>query len=112
MRGDELVRAGGPNSLQYVSQLFAETGLADATGAVQPRFQKQLRILSRALAREFGDRVAIQIVDPWSLQGLWFCARHRVRSFPCLVIAKQYVSLEISQKELLEIIRQALDEES
>lgn len=111
-RGDELVRSDGPVGFRHASQWFFEAGLEDATGAAQSSFQKRLRILHRAFTREFGNKVALQVIDPWSLQGLWFCTRHRIRSFPCLVIAQQCMPLDLSQIEVLEIVRQALGKET
>lgn len=109
-RGDELMHSSGPAGFRFVRQWFSEAGLEDTAGVSQPDFWKKLRILSRAVKREFGGQVAIQVIDRWSLQGLWFCARHHIRQFPCVMIAEQSVSLDVSQTEMMEMIRHALNE--
>lgn len=107
-RGDDLEQ-GVPRGFQYADQVFAEAGLRDSTGeAPSVKFWQQMRILQRALKREFGDRVVLRVLDPWTLGGLWFVTRHRVRGFPCLVIAGQRYSPDTSLSELVEVVRHVL----
>lgn len=110
-RGDELVHGGGPAAFKYASQLFDEAGLEDAAGVTRSDFWRRLRILNRAIKREFGDRVMLRMINLWSLQGLWFCTRHHVREFPCIVIAEQHVPLDTPQEQMLEMVRLVLDRE-
>jgi hypothetical protein len=99
----------GPGGFLYVDQVFEEAGLRDATDALQAEdFRRRLRILERALRREFGSRVSMRALSPWTLRGLWFIVRHRLRDFPCLVIAGQRYPLEASVGEVAEAVRLAL----
>jgi len=100
----------GPGGFLFVDQVFEEAGLRDSTGATQTEdFQRRLRILQRALRREFGNRVSMSILNPWTLRGLWFITRHRLRGFPCLAIAGQRYPIETSVGEVVEAARLALE---
>jgi hypothetical protein len=107
-RGDELMRGGGPAGFGLAGQVFSESGLEDAAEVARPGFWQKLRILERAIAREFGNQVKLRIINPWSLEGLWYCTRRRIRQFPCMVIADQPLPLDTPQREIIEIIEQAL----
>jgi hypothetical protein len=36
----------------------------------------------RATRQQYGDRVAIRLIDPQSLGGMWKVLRHRIRRYP------------------------------
>ena len=100
----------GPGGFLYVDQVFEEAGLRNSTGATQTEeFQRRLRILQRTLRREFGNRVSMHILNPWTLRGLRFIVRHRLRDFPCLAIAGQRYPMETSVGEVVEAVRLALE---
>lgn len=107
-RGGDLVQHG-PGGFPYVDQVFEEAGLRDSADAPQAEdFRRRLRILQRALRREFGSRVSMVVLSPWTLRGLVFIVRYRLRDFPCLVIAGQRYPLEASVGEVVEAVRLAL----
>ncbi len=45
---------------------------------VPPRLRRALTYV----AHRFPGRLRVHWVDPWSLAGLWFCWRHRIRHIP------------------------------
>jgi hypothetical protein len=40
----------------------------------------------RAARKQYGDRVAIRLVDPQSLGGMWKVLRHRIRRYPTFFV--------------------------
>ncbi len=98
----------GPRGLWFVDEVLDEANLRAEKAAQLDVFARRVRVLGRALQREFGGRVKLRLLNPWTLGGLWFVVRHRVRTFPCVVIDRQSYELETSLEELVEAIRQAL----
>lgn len=109
IRGDEDL-AIGTRGTGYVDQILSEAGLRDGlnNGEKVSSFWQRLRVLHRALEREFGDRVIVQILNPWTLRGWWFAIRHRVQEFPSLVVEGQSYPPDISVNEMIEIVKKAL----
>jgi hypothetical protein len=107
-RGDDLEQHV-PGGFQYVDQMFEEAGLRDTVSADQTKdFWRKLRILRRALGREFGRSVNMRVLSPWTLSGLWFIVRHRLRNFPCIVIAGRRYPFDTPPGEIVEAVRQSL----
>jgi hypothetical protein len=107
-RGGDLAEQG-PGGFLLVDQVFDEAGLRDSASGMQTEdLRRRLRILERALRREFGSQVSMRILSPWTLRGLAFIVRHRLRDVPCLVIAGQRYPLEAPVGEVLEAVRLAL----
>lgn len=99
----------GPGGFRYVDEVFDEAGLRESTDVSEAEaFQQRLRVLQRALRREFGSRVGMRVISPWTLNGMVFVVRHRLRDFPCLVIGGQRYSLEATVDEVVEAVRLAL----
>jgi hypothetical protein len=110
VRGNDL-DLQAPGGFRYVSEVFEEAGLRDLTDAGPPfTFWQRVRILRRALEREFGGRVAIRILNLWTPRGLVFCARHRLREFPCLVIGGHCHPLGMPLSEFVGAVGQALEQ--
>jgi hypothetical protein len=108
IRGDEDL-AIGTRGTGYVDQVFSEAGLINGLdGEKVSSFWQRLRVLHRALEREFGDRVIVQILNPWTLRGWWFAIRHHVREFPSLVVEGQSYPSDISVTEIIKIVKKAL----
>lgn len=104
-RGDEMEQTmlGG---FRLVDEVFDEAGLDIAPHT--RKFWERLRVLQRALRREFGSRVTLRVLSPWTPRGLWFTIRHRLRGFPCLVIAGRRYSLNTPPNEIVEAVRRVL----
>jgi hypothetical protein len=47
---------------------------------------ERLSILLRNLAQRHGERIAIRVWDPRSLQGMWKSIRHGVRRYPAFIV--------------------------
>jgi hypothetical protein len=110
-RGDELVQRG-PGGFAYVDQVFEEAGLRDATGTTEGAgFMQRLRILERALRREFGGDVVLRLLNPWTPRGFWLVVRHRLRDLPCILIAGRAVPADAPNEAIIEAVRQALQAE-
>jgi hypothetical protein len=108
-RGDDL-QPHLPGGLRYVDQMFAEAGMRDSLDEEEAsKFWRQLRILRRALYREFGNRVRMQAVNPWTPRGLWCVARYRLRAFPCLLIGGVPHPVDAPVNEIIESVRQVLE---
>lgn len=98
-----------PGGFRYVKEMYEEAGLREEADAVQgDAFWRRMRILARALRREFGEQVALRAINPWTPGGLLFVVRHRVRQFPCLVIAGQQYAPDAPLDDLVEAVRDAL----
>jgi hypothetical protein len=108
-RGDEITQAGTDGFI-LVDQVFAEANLRAGVSDGFSDFWQRMRILQRALAREFGDRVAMRLLSPWSFKGLWVCTRHRIREFPCLLIGNRPYPLDSPHQDILDAVKQALDQ--
>jgi hypothetical protein len=90
-----------------VDEMYAEAGLRDPISVEQSAsIWKRVRIFQRALQTEFGGRVRLRILNPWTPEGWWFAVRHRLREFPVVVIGKQHYPLDASLESLLEAVRQ------
>ena len=70
--------------------VVAEDFLTQAQIQDQVTSRKELAYtVQRALAylqHRFPGRIRVRWVNPWSLFGLWFCWRHRVRGIPSLIL--------------------------
>jgi hypothetical protein len=107
-RGDDLVHAV-PVGFRLVDEVFAEAGLRDPVSAAQTGAQAaRLRILVRAIGREYRGRVALRVVELWTLPGLWLAVRYRLREFPCLLIAGHVYPIDTPVEAVIEALRQAL----
>lgn len=105
-RGDDLGQHV-PGGFAIVDEMYAEAGLRDSITAGQSSsIWKQVRIFQRALQKEFGGRVRLRILSPWTPDGLWFVVRHRLREFPVVVIGAQRYPLDSGLETLLEAVRQ------
>src|SRR4030042_6348365 len=62
-----------------------ERGLEDLPAAWQEEAQR-LSVLLTALAQRYGERIAIRLWDPRSLQGMWESIRHGVRRYPTFIV--------------------------
>ncbi|MCX6026601.1 MAG: hypothetical protein NTY23_10155 [Chloroflexi bacterium] len=47
---------------------------------------ERLAALLRDLAQRYGERIAIRLWDPRSLQGMWKSIRHGVRRYPTFIV--------------------------
>lgn len=45
-----------------------------------------LSLWVKALARHYGRSVAIRVIDPQSLLGMWKALRHRIRRYPVFIL--------------------------
>ena len=107
-RGDDLEQSM-PGGFAYAEQMFEEAGLRDpARDPLAGDLWRRLRILRRALQREFGNRVRVRVLSPWTPWGLWFVVRHRLRDFPCLVVAGRRYPYDTLTDDIVEVVRQAL----
>lgn len=108
LKGDEGFPTG-TRGVGYVSQVFSEAGMQDHyDNKASDQFWQRIRILNRNLQREFGDKVTLAMLNPWTPRGLWFVMRHRVRQFPVLVIKGQCYPIDSSTNELIDIVHNYL----
>ncbi len=104
-RGDDLEQHV-PGGFGFVDEVFAEAGLRDPISAEHSdSLSRRLRIVQRALAREFRGKIELRVVNPWSPGGLWLMVRHRLRDFPCMLIDGRSYAVEMPVEELIEIVR-------
>ena len=67
------------------ADFFAQAHLKDEVTA-RHDLHSAVRRAVVYLQHRFPGRLRVRWIDPWSLSGLWFCWRHRVRHIPCLVL--------------------------
>src|SRR5574341_1410126 len=109
MRGDDLEHHV-PGGFGMVDEMFAEAGLRDSISAQQSdSLLKRLRIIQRALVREFRDQIRVRAVNPWTPVGLWLVFRRCLRNFPCILIGERSYAVETPVEELLEAARLILN---
>jgi hypothetical protein len=87
----------GENVHRAEIEQYPETVIQDATRLAEWLFD---------LAQRYGDRLRIQLIDPQSLQGFFFCLRFWVRSYPAFIMKgrKAYVGWD---RKALDRIMQA-----
>ncbi len=62
--------------------VIAADVLRQARGHAEATVRQRLGRALAYVAHRFPGRLRVHWVDPWSLAGLWFCWRHRIRHIP------------------------------
>lgn len=65
-----------------------ERGLEDLPAVWQEEAQR-LSVLLTPLAQRYGERIALRLWDPRSLQGMWMSIRHGVRRYPTFIVDRR-----------------------
>ena len=108
-RGDDLEQHA-PRGFGMVDEMFAEAGLRDSISAQHSdSLLKRMRIIQRALVREFKDRIQVRLVNPWTPAGLWLVFRRRLRDFPCILIGERSYAISTPVEEIIEAARLVLN---
>lgn len=79
-----------PIGFGYVGEIFEQAGLRDSLTIAQSPDAWLVRSL-RHLATRFPRRIRVRWIDLWSLPGLLFAIRYRIRSYPTVVINGDHV---------------------
>ncbi len=84
-----LAPSGAVVAEDYLNHLLGRQRLA--LSAESARYAEQMLALRRVLyylRSRFPSRLSVYWVNPWSLHGLWFCWRNRVRSIPVVLFSR------------------------
>jgi hypothetical protein len=108
-RGDDLEHHV-PRGFGMVDEMFAEAGFRDTISTQHSdSLLKRLRIVQRALAREFRDGIRVRLINPWTPAGMWLVFRRRLRDFPCILIGDRSYAVNTPVEEIIEAARLALN---
>lgn len=81
---DDLAQSS-PRGFVFTDGVFTEARLKDPVSASH-RSSAQLQRTLGYLLRRYPGRLKVRWINPWSLNGLLFSLRYRIRTFPSVIL--------------------------
>ncbi|UCH58387.1 MAG: hypothetical protein JSV61_09200 [Anaerolineales bacterium] len=104
---DDLVQSS-PRGFAFTDGYFSEARLKDPVSATHSNIVQLQRTLGY-LQRRYPKRIKLSWVNPWSLNGLLFSLRYRIRSFPTVILQSQLKQVILSGDEITQISERVAD---
>jgi len=79
-----------PGGFIFADEVFSEASLQDSISAAQKAIPELDKTLSY-LVKRFPRRIRVRRVSLWSLGGLWFAFRFRLRHYPVVIVNQSIV---------------------
>ena len=88
----------GPSGATVAEDILTHAKLSDSLTS-HKEIDRDVRRALVYLQHRFPGRLRVTWVNPWSLFGLWFCWRHRVRRIPSLMLPDGHL-IDLRQVDL------------
>lgn len=98
-----------PTGFVLADEFFEASRLKDPISAAQQQTVNLKRDVYYLLKR-YPNRVSVQWVDPWSVLGLWVAFRHRMRTFPSVLVDRKILLVGDEIRVLKERVEELLSQ--